>query len=359
MDCSVPERVLVRLLLVGLGGIGQRHVRNLRMLLGTEADLIAYRVRGHSPALTDVLSVEPGIDPAEKYGLRVFSSLDAALAERPRAALVCNPSGLHMPIAIQAAAAGCGLFIEKPLSDTIDGVGTLANTVAAHGSVGLVGYQLRFHPCLRRLKAILDEGLVGNVLAARFQVGEYLPGWHAYEDYRQMYASRSDLGGGVVLSQIHELDLVYWLFGMPKQVFAVGGHLSDLEVDVEDTSSALLECRVDGRPLPVHVHQDYAQRPPARTIDVIGDAGKIAVDLRESTLTRFAADGAVGEVLAIPDFQRNSLFLDEMRHFLACLDGREQPEVDLRDGLMSLRIALAIKQSLASGGLAEIGADDA
>ena len=348
----------MRLLVVGLGGIGQRHVRNLRTLLGPEADLIAYRVRGHSPALTDTLAVEPSVDPAEKYGLRVLSSLDAALAERPRAVLVCNPSALHMPVAVRAASTGCGLFIEKPLSNTIDGVDALANTMAAHGTVGLVGYQLRFHPCLRRLKAILDAGLLGNVVAARLQVGEYLPGWHTYEDYRQMYASRSDLGGGVVLSQIHELDLVYWLFGMPTQAFAVGGHLSELEVDVEDTSSALLECRVGGRPIPVYVHQDYVQRPPARTIDVIGDAGKVAVDLRENTLTRFAADGAIGEVLAIPDFQRNSLFLDEMRHFLACLDGREQPAVDIHDGLMSLRIALAIKESLASRGLAEIGVGD-
>lgn len=347
----------MRLLVVGLGGIGQRHVRNLRELLGPDADLIAYRVRGHSPTLTDRLTVEPDVDPAEKYGLRVFSSLDKALAERPRAVVVCNPSGLHLTVALQAASAGCGLFIEKPLSSTLEGVGILADTLAANGTVGLVGYQLRFHPCIVRLKAILDDGLIGNVVAARLQVGEYLPGWHTYEDYRQMYASRSDLGGGVVLSQIHELDLVYWLFGMPARVFAVGGHLSTLEVDVEDVSSALLECRIGGRSIPVQVHQDYVQRPPSRTIDVIGDAGKVSVDLRENTLTRFAADGATAEAMMIPDFQRNTLFLDEMRHFLACLDGREQPAVGIRDGEMSLRIALAIKKSLASGALAEIAED--
>ena len=59
-------------------------------------------------------------------------------------------------------------------------------------------------------------------MAVRIEIGEYLPGWHTYEDYRRMYASRADLGGGVVLSQIHELDYVYWLFGMPKRVFAWG-----------------------------------------------------------------------------------------------------------------------------------------
>jgi len=285
----------------------------------------------------------------EKYGLKVFSDLGAALGEGPDAVLVCNPSSLHMPVALQAARAGCALFIEKPLSHSAEGSRELIEVVETERLVGLVGYQMRFHPCLQRMHALLEARAIGRVVAVRIEVGEYLPGWHTYEDYRQMYASRVDLGGGVVLSQIHELDYVYWLFGMPTRVFAMGGHLTRLEVDVEDTASILLECIVDGRAIPVHVHQDYIQRPPSRTCEVIGDAGKIQVDLRQQTITAFDGEGNISESSSYPGFQRSQLFLEEMRHFLACLEGRETPRVSVRDGARSLMIALAAKQSIETG----------
>lgn len=339
----------MKFLIAGLGGIGQRHVRNLRMLLGPAAEILAYRVRGDSPTLTDSLGVEAGPSVDEKYRLKVMTDLDAALAEGPDAVLICNPSSLHMSIALKAAQAGAALFVEKPLSNNLDGVHELVDLVEAKQLVGLVGYQMRFHPGLRRAHALLEAGAIGRVVAVRIEVGEYLPGWHTYEDYRQMYASRADLGGGVILSQIHELDYVYWLFGMPRRVFALGGHLTRLEVDVEDTASILLECVVDDRVIPVHVHQDYIQRPPSRTCEVIGDAGKILIDLRQVTLTAFDAEGNVTESLSNPAFERNQLFLDEMTHFLACLDGRETPRVSIRDGARSLAIALAAKESIETG----------
>ena len=191
------------------------------------------------------------------------------------------------------------------------------------------------------------------------EVGEYLPGWHTYEDYRQMYASRADLGGGVILSQIHELDYVYWLFGPPRRVFALGGHLSSLEIDVEDVACALFECVVDGRAVPVHVHQDYLQRPPSRGCKVIGDAGKVLVDLQELSVTVFDEQGGLAEASDFAGFQRNELFLSEAKHFLACLKGEEAPQVTVRDGAQSLRMALAAKESLATGQVVELGREPA
>ena len=338
----------MRFLVVGLGGIGQRHVRNLRSLLPS-AEILAYRVRRDALTLTDSLGIEAGASVEEKYGLKVFTDLDVALAEQPDAVLLCNPTSLHLQIALKAARAGCALFIEKPLSHSVEGIVELVELVETRHLVGLVGYQMRFHPCLLRARSLIDGGAIGRVVAVRIEVGEYLPGWHTYEDYRQMYASRGDLGGGVILSQIHELDYVYWLFGMPTRVFALGGHLTHLEIDVEDTASMLLECVVDGRAVPVHVHQDYIQRPPSRTCEVIGDHGKILLDLRQATVTVYDGDGATTETASYTDLQRNQLFLDEMCHFLACLDGRETPVVSVRDAARSLAIALAAKRSIETG----------
>ncbi len=346
----------MKVLVVGLGGIGQRHVRNLRTLLGDSVEIHAMRTRGLVHVLTDTLKIEPCADLEGRYGIIRETDLETALAGNPRAVFVTNPSSLHMYVALAAAEAGCHLFIEKPLSHNRDDVSRLIEIVDRRQLVALVGYQLRFHPCWLKAKSLLDARSVGSLLAVRFEVGEYLPGWHTYEDYRDGYASRESLGGGVILSQIHELDLAYWLFGMPKRVYALGGHWSSLEIDVEDTASILLECTYEGRPLPVHVHQDYLQRPPARRAEMIGEMGKIIVDLTIPEVRLINIDGRA-DVFDIPNFKRNDLFLNELKNFLACIEGRENPVVTIRDGACSLEVALAAKSSIENTNVVEIGCE--
>ena len=339
----------MRALVVGLGGIGQRHVRNLRALLGTGVEIDACRVRRQSPVLTEQFEVQQGSDLEATYGLRSFDNLEEALARRPSMAFICNPSGLHLEAAMAAAEAGCHLFIEKPLSASWAGVDALANLVEQRGLVALVGYQMRFHPCLQKLRTLLQQQRIGPVLAVKAEIGEYLPGWHSYEDYRAMYASKRALGGGVVLSQIHEFDYLYWLFGLPRRVFALGGHLSNLEIDVEDVASILMECVVDGRAIPVHLHQDYLQRPPARTCKVVGDQGTIVTDFAALTVQVFDGANEPADAYSFKGFERNEMFLDEVRHFLACVRGEQQPLVPVRDGAQSLRMALAARESMETG----------
>ena len=213
---------------------------------------------------------------------------------------------------------------------------------------------MRYHPCLRWVHDLLAQDAIGQILSVQAEVGEYLPGWHTYEDYRQMYAARRDLGGGVILSQIHELDYLYWFFGLPTHIFALGGHLSSLEVDVEDVASSLISFTVGGKSIPVSLHQDYIQRPPSRSCHVIGDRGKLVVDLVGLTMYRYDGEGKLVEEAHIENFQRNQLFLDELSHFLACVRGEEKPLISLEDGYQSLRMALAARQSLETGKVVEL-----
>jgi predicted dehydrogenase len=344
----------LRALIVGLGSIGQRHARNLRTLLGDDVELLAYRARGLSHVIAEGGVASDRETVADRLGIREFTDLNEALAQRPDIAFVCNPTRLHLPVAQRLAEAGCHLFIEKPVSDTSDGVEELERTVRERGVVAVVGCQLRFHPLLRRVHALLGENAIGRVVAARIAVGEYLPGWHPYEDYRTSYAARRDLGGGVILTLIHELDYAFWLFGAPRRLFAVGGHLSDLELDVEDTASILMDCGSDHRALPVHVQMDFLQRPPTRTCEVTGSAGRLSLDLVAATLRRYDADGKLAEECAATDHERNRLFLDELTHFLACVRGAEQPLVPLADGITTLRTALAARHAIDTGRLATL-----
>jgi predicted dehydrogenase len=344
----------MKVLIIGLGGIGQRHVRNLRTLMGSKVEIIAYRVRKLPDVVTEQLEIEPESNVEEKYNVQVYRDIDQAIAQKPDAVLICNPSSLHIKTALLAARSGCHLFIEKPLSHNFDGIEELISLVESQNLTTLVGYQMRFHPCLKHLQMMLQQQAIGQILAVRIEFGEYLPGWHKYEDYRQMYASQHQLGGGVILSQIHELDYIYWLFGMPKRIFTLGGHLSSLEIDVEDIASTLMECMVEGQSIPIHLHQDYIQRPPSRNCQIIGDTGKISLDFHTLTVQVFNSQGKITENINFEGFQRNQLFLDEMKHFLACIKGEETPLVTVRDGAQSLHMALAAKESLATGKVVEL-----
>jgi predicted dehydrogenase len=336
----------MKILFVGLGGIGQRHVRNLRHLLGSDVDIIAYRTRRQTHVITPELNADSNRNVEMEYSIQVSLDLNEALSQNPTIAFICNPSNLHVSVAEACIERGCDIFVEKPLSDSMDGLVKLVRNAADLKRVAMVGYQLRFHPCLKKIAEVVQSGSLGNLLAIRATVGEDLTRWHPYEDYRNMYASSGNLGGGVVLSQIHEIDYLYSLFGLPEQVFAVGGHWSDLEIDVEDTASILMTFRVGNRSLPVHLHQDYLQWPPNRQCELIGDRGKAVMDLRTPSVTIFKRDNDTPEIHTFPDFERNQLFLDEMRHFLDCVRTRRKPVVDLKDGLQSLKMALAAKQSM-------------
>ena len=343
----------MKALFIGLGSIGQRHVRNLRALLGSQVEIMAFRVRGLPHVITEQLEIEQGSKVEEKFHIKVYGDLEEALDTRPDIAFICNPNSLHIPVALSAARAGCHLFIEKPLSHNCEGIEDLIRIVEMKKRVAWVGYQMRFHPCLQRLQSLIQQQAVGRLMAVRIELGEFMPGWHGYEDYRETYAAKKEFGGGVILAQSHELDYAYWLFGFPRRVFSIGGHLSRLEVDVEDVASILMECEFEGRVVPVHIQLDLIQRPPSRTCQVIGDEGKILVDLRTPCIQVFNGRGELCESKVFDGFQRNQLFLEELQHFLGCIRGNENPLVTLHDGLASLRMALAAKASLASGKVLE------
>lgn len=339
----------MKCLFAGLGSIGQRHVRNLRQLLGDQVEILAYRAVNQSPVLNADMTVRPHAAIEAAYNIRSFARLDDALAEKPDAVFIANPNSLHLPVALAAAKAGCHLFIEKPLSDSLEGVKELVDITEERRLVVVIAYQFRFHPGLRRIKEWLEERRLGKLVAAHVVNGEYLPDWHPYEDYRLSHAARRALGGGSLRIQTHEIDYAFWLFGMPRSVYAVGGHLSDLDIDVEDSVSVLMSCQDRGRYFPVHVHLDYLQRPPQRICEVIGDAGRVKYDFYANQVELHDLHARTRQVIEFKGFDRNQMFLDELRHFLACVRGEARPLVDLQEAVRSLRISMLADESLKKG----------
>jgi predicted dehydrogenase len=282
----------------------------------------------------------------EPPDLPVFTNLTQALATGPNVVLITNPTAYHLQVALTAAQAGCHLFIEKPLSHSWDGVEELLSIIQQQHLVTLVGFDLRFDPGLCRVKALLEEGCIGRLLAIQAQVGQYLPDWHPSEDYRKGISARIETGGGVILDLTHELDYVSWLFGPVSSVSCFADKVSSLEIETEDTATMLLRFQNGAMGT---VHLDYIQRVPSRTCRIIGERGTIVWDYFGKTVTCYSPDRARPWEFAYGNAERNDRFLEEMRHLLACLQGLEQPKVDVVAGSRVLKLALAAKQSAASG----------
>ena len=333
----------MKILIIGLGSTGQRHARNLRAILGDRFELLAWRIRRLTHVITPAMQADSTRNVETEYNIKAFDDLNLALAQKPDAAFISNPTSHHLSAAQSCAEQNCHMFIEKPVSHSLSGLHELLETVDRRKLTTLVGYQFRFHPCLKAVSQLLADRAIGRILMVRATVGEYLPGWHAYEDYRKTYAASAELGGGVILSQIHEFDYLYSLFGLPRTVYSLGGHWSSLDLDVEDVASTLMEFSVEDKPVAVHLQQDCVQRPLCRQCEIVGEQGKIIADFSALRVT------APGVSLDFSGFDRNQLFLDQTKHFLACLQGQESPIVDLRAGIQSLRMALAAKESIATG----------
>jgi predicted dehydrogenase len=328
-------------LVVGLGSIGRRHARNWAALkLGPVS-----------------VCRQVGLAQPESLGVaaREFFDLDEALGARPDVVLVTNPTRLHVETALRAVRAGAHVLVEKPLGDALDGVAELLSEAQAAGRRIMVGYNLRFHPGLARVKELVDAGAVGHIVSVRASVGEYLPGWHPAEDYRRGYSARRDLGGGAVLTLSHELDAVCWLLGAPSQVMGMAIHATSLDVDTDDVAELTLKyprCLAS-------VHMDYARRPPARSLEIVGEEGVLRWEYDEARLLRSApATGQWRVEEGDRRFDRNDMFLAELAHFASCIHGdRDRPLIDGTQGAAVLAIALAALRSSATGRAVDLQAE--
>ena len=314
---------------VGLGSIGRRHLQNLYAL--GQRRLIAV-TRGTSPLPADELPPH-----------QTEETLAAALKHDPIAVLVCNPTALHLSTALEAAAAGCHLFLEKPVSHQLGGVEQLVEIAAEKNLLVQVGFQFRFHPVLGAIKELLAKERLGRLVSVHVHWGEYLPAWHPWEDYRKGYSARSDLGGGVVLTLCHPFDYLRWMLGEIEGVYALTGHRSGLELDTEDTASVLLRFASG---LAGTVYLDYVERPRQHTLTLIGDRGKVQWDNDTATALWYDAEEQSAHKIEPPvGFDRNDLFVGEIAHFMDSLSSGSQPSCRLEDGLRSLQIVEAVKES--------------
>lgn len=317
----------MKALVVGYGSIGKRHLKNLMSLPNVEITVCTK----HKDAFL------------QKTGCKISDSLDTCLKEKPDIGLITNVTSLHLETAIKLANAGCHLLIEKPLSDSMRRVRTLLDIVKKKRLVTLMGCNLRFHPCIRKLKEIISSDEIGRIISVKVENGSYLPDWHPYEDYRCSYAARKDLGGGVVLTMVHEIDYLYWFFGDAKDVFSITGKYSNLELSVDDLSVILLRFKND---IIAEIHLDYFQRPNFRSCKIIGTKGTVYWDSDTDMVKMYDIKKKKWiKKLKLHNYDNNCTYIDELSHFLQCINKKEKTINCVHQGAITLEMALAIKRA--------------
>jgi predicted dehydrogenase len=324
-----PARDVRRVLVVGLGSIGRRHAR----IAATSAPGLVVAALRHR-------------DAAAPTGVALdlcTTSLDAALAWRPDAAIIASPAPQHVAVATALAEAGVHLLIEKPIADRADDVAALLATARARGIVLATGYNLRFLPSLRRFRALVGQGIVGRVHTVRAEAGQHLATWRPDTDWRRGVSASAALGGGVLLELSHELDYLRWCFGEVATVDATLTRTAFPELDVEDTAHLVLRFR-DGTPAPVaSVALDFTRHDPVRRCTAIGTDGTLEWDGIAGTV-RLRAPGADGWTIChSAPVPRDHTYALQWAHLVRCVRTGQAPRVSGEDGLAVLRIVDAAR----------------
>ena len=314
----------MKILICGVGAIGERHLGNLTTLGYSDISLMR--------TTNKPLRVVEG-------EFKTYTNLAVALADKHDAVFVCNPTSLHVDTIVQALNAGCHVFTEKPLATSIEECNAIREAIISSGKSVMVGYNMRFHPALILIKSWIDSGRIGKPNYARTQWGEYLPGWHPWEDYRDGYAARSDLGGGPALTLSHEIDMLLWIFGKYSTVKAQANTASTLELQTEHGIDILLgfESGITG-----NIHLDYFHRPPARSSEFVGEQGRIEFEYYSGVAKLYGTESSEAiEVFETPhDFDRNDMFLDELRAFFQSVKSGDEPSPGFEDGVQVVDVAV-------------------
>ncbi len=320
----------MKILVVGLGSIGRRHIKNLKAV-DPALELAILREHSKSADLGDVSGL---------IG-QVFFEQEKAIAWHPQAVVIANPASAHMATALCFAQAGAHLFIEKPLSMSLEGIDGLQKICQDKKLIAVVGYVMRFLSPIVVMKEALMQGKIGRLLSVQAKVGKYLPSWRT-GDYRTQVSARRDLGGGVVLELSHEIDYVRWLAGEIKEIQAMTGKLSDLDIDVEDVAE-IQACHEGG--VLSHIHLDMVDHAPNRGCRLIGTEGTLVWDnMQAEHIVRLwrSTDKEWQTIYEQKNLDANVMHAAQWRHFFDCINTGCPPLVSLKEAKRVLELSLSV-----------------
>lgn len=320
----------MKILVIGAGSIGRRHINNLNLLGYDDIDVLD--------------TSDTNLDYAKK-NFKIKDTLkDFENVSSPKSyevAFILTPPIYHIQMALELARMDIHLFIEKPLSHNSEHVDELINVKEDHNLIIMVGYNLRFNFGLRELKSYIKKRTLGKIYYIRAEVGQYLPDWRPQQDYRKSYTAIKELGGGIILDGSHEVDYVMWLANSKvNDIKAVYDKVSDLETNVEDMAETILRFE---NGIIASIHLNMVEKGYNRYCKVVGEKGSIRWIFKNNVLEFY--DGKSKKLTVEKyEFDPNHSYLEELKHFFNCIESRSEPLSNVYTAKKTLKTIMRIKE---------------
>ena len=238
------------------------------------------------------------------------------------------------------------MFIEKPLSRNLKNINNLIAFCKKKKLFVMVACNMRFHPCLRRMKELVDSNFLGKIYAIYLEYGYFLPYQRSGVNYRKVYASSRKMGGGVMLDNIHDFDLAFWFndFKKLKRATFLADRVSNLKINVEDICLVNLEF---SNKVLASLRSDYLQQMRNKNCKIIGEKGNLSWDSREGVVYFEKADmkskGKRKKIFKEGSGNQDRMYLDEVRYYLERVEKKEKTFNDLERAFMVLKLILPNK----------------
>jgi len=320
-----------RVLVVGAGSIGERHIRCFLATGRCEVSFVEI-----NEALRQAIEA--------RYAVRGFANLEGGLKERPRIAVIAAPAHLHVEMATKLVEASIHLLIEKPLATSEVGAEQLISLVHKKSIAVGVAYVYRSHPVLSDMRSAILDGTFGPPVQIVVVAGQHFPTYRPA--YREIYYRDRVTGGGAIQDALtHLINAGEWLVGPVTRLVADAAHQVLPGVEVEDTAHVLTR---HGRVLGSYSLNQH-QTPNETSITVICERGTARFEVHNSRWRWMASPGGEWQDGHCQPLERDELFTLQANLFLDAVEGKQPPTCSLKDGLQTLRVNLAALKSLESG----------
>ncbi len=301
----------MNILIIGLGSIAGKHIQAIHNLVPQ----------------TNLYALRSSVNTTSVEGVTNIYKLDE-LKVKPDFVIISNPTNLHAQAISQCIEMGIPLFIEKPLFDTLDNKDALVKEVEDSGILTYIACNLRFHPAIRFLKEQLDGKRINEV---NIYCGSYLPDWRPGRDFRSIYSANADMGGGVHLDLIHEIDYCYWIFGQPQQTHAIRRNASHLDISATDYAHYSLTYEK----FVANITLNYFRKDTKRSVEILSDDSTWIHDLPKCEITDHK-----GNIIFKQDYKILDTYTDQMRYFLNHLKEKKEPMNGIAEAFNVLQICL-------------------
>tara|TARA_B110000503_G_scaffold77746_1_gene119745 strand:+ start:3136 stop:4107 length:972 start_codon:yes stop_codon:yes gene_type:complete len=321
-------RKIKKILIIGFGAIGQKHLKNLIKIL---------------PKSEFAIFTSQKI---KKKNLKVFNLLKDAKKFRPSLVLICNQATAHIDYAKIFSNMGCHIFIEKPVATNVNHLIKFIKKIKNKKITILSGYNLRFEPSLIFFKKIVDSKLLGTILSVRSEVGQHLPSWRD-KDYSKSVSAHKKTGGGVINELSHDIDILLMLFKKIKVISALNYKVSNLKINTEDTAHAIFKSNKGKSIFFLNLVMDFYRHDHTRKCTVIGSNSTVVWNGLERKITIFKKNNIISKVYKFSNNKEISYY-NEMKYLVRSIQNRKTLIKNFKNNIQLLKILDEIRRNKCS-----------